>query len=283
METDDNLKNNPFYHIFKYMVIRDERHLRRYSNATGILLSYFCIGIAYLIKLTEVQNWFYELEPLWYIIVHLVCFAIIGSWDPIRSNTKGEYIDYWAALKLIPMILILTLLDDTSFTVLYESLIIAELYSMFFGSCEFSEEFNESIKKRLVIYGFPVLSMFIGMSIEGVIKEGNDPGIAYIGYDTNANWIGLLLVYGYILFTDMFFIKWNGFRTSVMKVSTPEDYDNEETYHNGFKIRSAFLSRPKYYGFYMSILFFLYSHSAKGIDIDEGIDIDGLAPFIKDN
>ena len=277
MDTNDKLKNNPFYHIAKYMVIRDERHLRRYSNATGILLSYLCVGVAYLLKLSGLQNWFNELEPLLYLIVHGVCFAIILCWVPFM---KDNCINYWTTLKLIPMIFIILLLDDTSFTVLYESLIIAELFSMFFGSCEFSEEFNESIKKQIVIYGFPVLPMVIGMSIEGVIKEGNNQGIAYIGYDTNANWIRLLLVYGYILFTDRFFIKWNEFRTSVMKISNPEDFEKEETYHNHFKIRSAFLSRPKYYGFCMSILFFLYSHSS--VATVEDIDIDGLAPFIKD-
>lgn len=240
-----------------------------YSNVTIILISYLCIGIACLVKLTGVQQWFYELDSLWLTAIILVCFIFI---ELCGHHDSGYRLNYWIICKIIPMVLILILMDDTSFAILYESLWISELIMLLSIIWLVSIESTKSVKRQIVIHLLPFYGMLMGMFLEDVIKEIEVDDVYYIGYDTTTNLLGLIACYGYCLCSNKALLKWYQFEE--LDYSNPEMKDKQK---NNWEIVShAFIWHPIYYGLRMGVLFFFHYH---GFASD--IDVDMIAPNIK--
>ena len=291
----NNRFDNPIYYI-AYKIRSDYRRLKRWSMFTLLVLPYSLIGIAYLVRSSGVTEWF-EDNPVKKYFVIFLCLSAIISLRPFevffeygtdrKIKYEGRKVNYYAFLGLIVMIFLLSLIDETSFIILYKSLIISllclllyvnreklhqeikngentknlDLYSgIVFAIFDNLLEYINNIKRDLtpLIVLFPLMLM---MWVEEVILTGNDDGFFYIGYDSDSSWAGQLLVFGFICFSCKALTRCDKFQNFIQTGPNDGESPDEEIKKIFNKTTDTYLSSPRLYGIYLGVLHFLSSHS----------------------
>lgn len=279
--------NNPIYIVVK-LIRGYYSTLGRWATFALLILPYFLIGIAYLIRSSGIMEWFDENPDMIYYAIP-VCLVIIISLKPFVNHCeydadgrilhKGKKVYYPALFSFVAMIFILSLLDETSFSILYKSLIISHIFILLFnnresieyyvkGSKDFATEWLYGIVSipfkviELFIRDFRILifllPMIIMMWLEDVILVGNDSGLYFVGYDSDSNWIGQLLAFGFILFSLLAIIRCADFRKNVYKRAANGEFHDVEEDNN---YTNTLTSDPRFFGFLLGVLCFLNSHS----------------------
>ena len=133
----------------------------------SIAMPYVCIGIAYLIRLTNIQIWFYE-HPMTRIISLFVFLSLTGVGYFFWEKEKSFFFDLLILIQIIPVSFVLVILGPSTFNVLYQTVICSILLVLLcFLWLRDMENFYMNKKVTFIIAIIPI---FYYMYQENVIQ-----------------------------------------------------------------------------------------------------------------
>jgi len=275
---DKNL--NPFQRLVVYYFIEDQKSkidsFRTISFLVCFILPYLSVGLAWLIRLTEIQLWFYE-HTIIRFLCFWVCIGLTMCFPNISDGNKTSISkDLWMLLAIILMSFIMVLFGESTFNVLSQALVFSNLFVVIrrFLSKEFE---NEMISKTTIIV-LTILPILYFMGQEGVIQI--EEGV--LVYQINSLF-GHILVCGYCICSVYGLKNYSDFRDLFCTMNTPtKESLDEESYNIYWKIRYMILAHPNAFGAYIGFLYSIRSLAGDSIkDMDRDI-INTIAPKIKE-
>lgn len=216
----------------------------------SIAMPYVCIGIAYLIRLTNIQIWFYE-HPMTRIISLFVFLSLTGVGYFFWEKEKSFFFDLLILIQIIPVSFVLVILGPSTFNVLYQTVICSILLVLLcFLWLRDMENFYMNKKVTFIIAIIPI---FYYMYQENVIQIQDGVLI----YQINSL-VGHLLICSYCFCSALGVKTVFGFCNAFGIVSPPKtdawELKDQLTY---WKIRYMILSTPFAFGAYIGSIFSL--------------------------
>lgn len=240
-----------------------------------LTIPFICIASAYLIRSTNIQEWFYE-NHIIRAVVFIISLILVLSVHS-HSNDKRRPVSYgWRVFfAFIPIVCMLVLLNQPTFNTIFYSTFISSIILLIYLYISYEKTY---IQYSVVILLSIVPHIFIMLN-EGIpiIIKAEEDHFNVFGYTITNNIHNIILSYGYCYLTVVSIARLHNLVKYVFAMPPVDDFYYTEQKEKYWIVRKMFIFYPESFGAYIGAIFSFTSWCVQ----DYFFDVDNLAQRIK--